>query len=95
MTQESLIELISSGVKHVSAIGCGRVGVSLSTLRRMSEAISISTDVLGFGPLDKSAQQDRISELQGLCSRLSHLPPSKFRVAKDIIEKLLEALAIE
>ena len=95
LTQESFAELIGLGVKHVSAIECGAVGVSLPTLRRMSKALSVPADVLLFGAPDEAEQQGRISELHGLFSRLSRLPSGKFRVVKDIIDKLLEALAME
>lgn len=33
LTQERLAELIGLGVKHLSAIECGAVGVSLATLK--------------------------------------------------------------
>lgn len=95
LTQETFAELIGLGVKHVSAIECGAVGVSLPTLRRMSEALSVPADVLLFGSPDESEQQYRTSELQILCTRLSRLPPNKFRIVKDIVDKLLEAMAME
>jgi len=95
LTQEAFAELIGLGVKHISAIECGAVGVSLPTLRRMSRALSVPADLLLFGPEDETEQQRRIPELQGLISRLSRMPPNKFRVVKDIVDKLLEALAIE
>ena len=34
LTQERLAELIGLGVKHLSAIECGAVGVSLATLKQ-------------------------------------------------------------
>ena len=95
LTQESFAELIGLGVKHVSAIECGSVGVSLPTLRRMSKALSVPADVLLFGAPDKTEQEGRTAELQGMLSRLSRLPYGKFRVVKEIIDKLLEALAME
>ena len=95
LTQETFAELIGLGVKHVSAIECGAVGVSLPTLRRMSRVLSVPADALLFGPPDETEQQGRVLELQALVSRLSRLPPNKFRVVKDIIDKLLEAMAIE
>ncbi|MDE7244404.1 MAG: helix-turn-helix domain-containing protein [Oscillospiraceae bacterium] len=95
LTQEAFAELIGLGVKHVSAIECGAVGVSLSTLRRMSKALSVPADLLLFGTADEIERQGRFSELQVLFSRLSRLPPNKFRVVKDIMDKLLEALAME
>ena len=95
LTQEAFAELIGLGVKHVSAIECGAVGVSLSTLRRMSMVLSVPADFLLFGTADEVARQECVPELRLLFSRLSRLPPNKFRVVKDIIDKLLEALAIE
>ena len=95
LTQEAFAEMIGLGVKHVSAIECGAVGVSLPTLRRMSKVLSVPADLLLFGIPDETEQQGRAAELQRLASRLSHLPPNKFRVVKDIIDKLLEALVAE
>lgn len=95
LTQEVFAERIGLGVKHVSAIECGAVGVSLSTLRRMSRVLSVPADVLLFGTTDEEEQQGRIVDVQMLFFRLSRLPPEKFRVVKEIIDKLLEALAVE
>lgn len=95
LTQEAFAELIGLGVKHVSAIECGAVGVSLPTLRRMCKALSVPADFLLFGRADEIERQGRFFELQTLFSRLSRLPPNKFRVVKDIMDKLLEALALE
>ena len=95
MTQETFAELVGLGVKHVSAIECGAVGLSLSTLRRMSIVLSVPADMLLFGPPDEVERQGRASELQVLFSKLSRLPANKFRVVKDIIDKVLEAMAIE
>ena len=95
LTQETFSELIGLGVKHISAIECGAVGVSLPTLRRMSKVLSVPADVLLFGPSDEAEHQSRTFELQRLFSRISRLPPNKFRVVKDIIDKLMEAMAIE
>lgn len=95
LTQEAFAELIGLGVKHVSAIECGAVGVSLSTLRRISQVLSVPADAILFGVPDKIEQDIRYSELQVLFSRLSRLPPNKFRVMKEIMDRLLEALALE
>lgn len=95
LTQETFAELIGLGVKHVSAIECGAVGVSLPTLRRMSKVLCVPADVLLFGASDETEQQSQSCELQALFSRFSRLPPNKFRVAKEIVDKLLEAFAME
>lgn len=95
LTQETFSELIGLGVKHVSSIECGAVGVSLSTLKQASTVLSIPADVLLFGEADETEQQYRTSELQLLFVRLSRLPSNKFNVVKDVIDRLLEAFAME
>jgi len=95
LTQEVFAEMIGLGVKHVSAIECGSVGVSLSTLRRISKVLSVPADAILFGTSDETVRQEQYSELQILVSRLSCLPPNKFRIVKEIIDRLLEALAID
>lgn len=94
LTQEVFSELIGLGVKHVSSIERGAVGVSLSTLKRVSTVLSIPADVLLFGETDETGQQKRTDEIQFLISRLSRLPPNKYIVVKDIIDRLLEVLVI-
>lgn len=95
LTQEAFAELIGLGVKHVSAMECGAVGVSLVTLRRISRALSVPADRLLFGESEEAERQSCDPELQALVSRLSRLPPGKFKAAKEMIAKLLEALAVE
>lgn len=95
LTQEAFAELIGLGVKHVSAIECGAVGVSITTLRKISQVLSVPADAILFGLPDEMVENAQHSELQVLSLRLSRLPPNKFRVVKDIIDKVLEALALE
>ena len=95
LTQEVFSELIGLGVKHVSSIECGAVGVSLSTLKQVSTVLSIPADVLLFGEVDETEQQNRTSELQLLIARLSRLPSSKFSVIKDVVDRLLVAFAMD
>lgn len=95
LTQEVFSELIGLGVKHVSSIERGVVGVSLSTLKRVSVVLSIPVDMLLFGEPNEVEQQKRASEIQLLISRLSRLPSKKFDLVKDIVDKLLEAFAVE
>lgn len=95
LTQEVFSEMIGLGVKHVSAIERGVVGVSLPTLKRVSDVLSIPADVLLFGEADKVERQKRTADIQLLMSRLSRLPPNKFSVVKEIIDRLLEALVTD
>ena len=87
--------MIGLGIKHVSSIECGAVGVSLSTLKQASTVLSIPADVLLFGEADETEQQYRTSELQLLFVRLSRLSPNKFNVVKDVVDRLLEAFAMD
>ena len=49
LTQEQLSEKIGIGVKSLSAIERGTVGVSLLTLRNICDALNVSSDALLFG----------------------------------------------
>ena len=49
LTQERLAELIGLGVKHLSAIECGAVGVSLATLKQLCVLLSVPADAILFG----------------------------------------------
>lgn len=95
LTQEVFSEMIGLGVKHVSAMERGAVGVSLSTLKRVSAVLSVPADVLLFGDADKTDQQKRTTDIQLLMSRLSRLPPNKFIVVKEIMDRLLEVLVTD
>ena len=94
LTQESFAELVGLGVKHISAIECGAVGVSLTTLRQMCKVLSVSADELVFGPADTTQQNERSREMQILTSRLSLLPANEFKAVKGLMDKALEAMAI-
>jgi len=94
LTQEVFAERIGLGVKHVSAIECGAVGVSLPTLRKVCKVLLVSSDSLLFDEMESGEAFAHNSEAQILMSRLLRLPVDKFRVVKDILDKLLEALTI-
>ena len=87
LTQERFSELIGLGPKSVSAVECGAVGVSLSTLQRICRVLSVSSDALLFGA---QAQNDAID----LVARLERLSPAQFQIASDLLNKLLEAFAL-
>ena len=85
LTQECLAELIGLGVKHLSAIECGAVGVSLATLKQLCVLLSVPADAILFG-IESAV-------LQFLTDRLSHLPDADFWATKEILDKLLEVMA--
>ena len=94
LTQESLAELVGLGVKHISAIECGAVGVSLTTLAQVCRVLAVSSDELIFGPPDTTQQDERIKEIQLLTSRLSLLPANEFKAIKELLDKAMELVAV-
>ena len=49
LTQQQFGELVSLGTKNVSAIERGIPGITVSTLKRICEKLSISSDTILFG----------------------------------------------
>ncbi len=87
-TQERFSELIGIGTKSLSAIERGTVGVSLLTLLRVCQVLSISSSSLLFEASHKN-------DVQSITERLEHLPPEQFSIARDILCKVLEAFSLE
>ena len=81
MTQEQLSELIGIGATSLSA-------VSLTTLRNICSALSVSSDSLLFG------ESHLNNDVQDLTDRLALLPPEKFELVSEVIAKLLAAFAM-
>lgn len=88
LTQEDFSEMIGLGVKHVSAMERGAVGVSLTTLKKVCTVLSISSDAILFGSVEKN-------DVDALTDRLKRLTPKQYRVAKAMMSNLLEAFAID
>lgn len=82
LTQECLAELIGLGVKHLSAIECGAVGVSLATLKQLCVLLSVPADAILFGIESSNSEAER-----------SGAPPSNFlRIASPICLTLISGL---
>jgi len=92
LTQETFAEMLGLGVKHVSAMERGAVGVSISTLKNASEILLVPVDFLLFDQIDDAEKQNHETEIQLIVTRLSRLSPKKFQVVKEILNKILEAL---
>lgn len=88
LTQDRFSELIGMGTKSVSALERGTVGISLSTLQRICQVLSISSDEILFG--NDIAEND----VQILTGRLAYLSSEQFEITKEILNKLFEAFAI-
>lgn len=87
LTQERFAELISLAPKNVSDIERGVVGISIGSLVRICEVLSIPSDDILFGHSANGTPRNNISE------RLDRLPQKQFEIALDIINKLFEAFS--
>ena len=67
LTQEQFGELVSLGTKNVSDIERGVAGITVSTLKRICEKLSISSDSILFANEAKN-------NVQVLAERLERLP---------------------
>ena len=85
-TQETLSEKIGIGVKSLSAIERGAVGVSLNTLKRICEVLAVSSNVLLF-------EQSQNNDVSCLTERLERLTPDQFEIVSAVVEKMLETFA--
>lgn len=86
LTQDRFAELVSLATKNVSDIERGVVGVSIGSLIRICQTLSISSDSILFG-------EEIENDVHGISDRLSKLPPEQFEIAVDIMNKLFEAFA--
>lgn len=92
LTQEKLAEILGIGDKHVSAIERGAVGLSLPTLMRICETLSVSADRVLFGNRDDDDQ--RSAAIRMLTERLERLPDRQFEAAKNVMDSVLAAMDI-
>ena len=89
LTQAQLSEAICIGDKSLSAIERGCTGVSLSTLKKTCEVLSITADSLIFGA--SAFESERDTEIQGLVSTLNRLTPSQYEIVKNILINVFAA----
>ena len=88
LTQERFSEMIGLEVKSLSTVECGNVGISMTTLRRICTALSISSDAILFPDTHKNDTSD-------LTKRLERLTPEQFEIAENMIRELLKAFALK
>ena len=86
-TQERFAEMIGLGPKSLSAIERGASGISLSALRRICQVLAIPSDDLLFYGNPKQDTSD-------IARRLERLSPAQYKVACDVMHKLLEAFSL-
>lgn len=88
LTQEQLSEMMGIGVKSLSAIERGVVGISLTQLKNVCEMLGESSDALIFGNSDNVDARD-------MTQRLERLTPEQYHIADSIMTKLLEAFRLK
>ena len=86
LTQEQLSERIGIGVKSLSAIERGTVGVSLTTLRKVCEELSVSSDALLFG----AGEGRDISDIVACLERMS---PEQLGLTREMMRVMLSAFS--
>ena len=87
LTQERLSELMGIGVKSLSAIERGTVGISLSALKRLCGILSVSSDTLIFGAAETN-------DTTGLLARIERLTPAQFSLVCTAVNTTIEAFAL-
>ena len=87
LTQETFSEMIGIGPKSLSAIERGTSGISLYTLRKMCDALSISSDSILFGSGSEN-------DVTALAERLGRLTPEQYEIANDMLNDLFRAFSL-
>ncbi|WP_280961265.1 helix-turn-helix domain-containing protein [Butyricicoccus faecihominis] len=83
LTQEQFGELVSLGTKNVSDIERGVAGITVSTLRRICEKLSISSDLIIIGDQGKN-------DVKYLAERLERLPPAQFAAVESFLNEVFQ-----
>lgn len=86
MTQEKLAELSGISTTYLGSIETGRCGITLTNLRNISRALSISTDLLIFGEVPEN-------DVEFLEEQLRNVSPEAFPAVKEVVEVQVKALA--
>ena len=88
LTQEQLSERIGIGVKSLSAIERGTVGVSLTTLRKICEELSVSSDALLFG----AGEGNDISDIVACLERMD---PEQLELTREMLRVMISAFSVK
>ena len=83
LTQEQFGELVSLGTKNVSDVERGVAGITVSTLKRICEKLSISSDSILFANTEKN-------DVQVLTERLERLPAAQYAAVESFINHVFE-----
>lgn len=87
-TQDQFSELLGIGSKSLSSIERGVVGVSLTTLLKICDALHISANALLY-------EQAQKNDANSITMQLQRLSPEQFQIASDVITNLIKAFSLE
>ena len=71
------------GTKNVSDIERGVAGITVSTLKRICEKMSVSSDYILFGERNQN-------DVEYITERLTRLPPKQFEAVKAFLDHVFE-----
>ena len=86
LTQEQFGEMMSLGTKNVSDIERGVAGITVSTLKRICEKLSISSDFILFGDNEKN-------DVAYLSEKLKRLTPEQFKIIETLLNQIFKMFA--
>lgn len=86
LTQEQFGELVSLGTKNVSDIERGVTGITLSTLKRICEKLSVSSDSILFAHQTKN-------DVGALTERLERLPSDRYAAVEAFVNSVFSLFA--
>ena len=87
LTQEELSEILDCSPQYVSLLENGRYGISLKMLRRLCEALNVSSDSILFPNQGRNC-------LDIISYKCSDLSDEQFRLLIEIINRYIEAVTL-
>lgn len=85
MTQEQLAECIDVSPQYISDLERGVVGISIPTLKRLCEKLSVSSDRILFG----CTQEHDFTPVAARCNLLSK---HQFTLLVEIVDRFIQAV---
>ena len=87
LTQQQFGEIVLLGTKNVSDIERGVTGITISTLKRICEKLSIPSDSIIFGDREKN-------DITYLSERLERLPPEQFEAVSEFLNGVFKLFSL-
>ena len=87
LTQENLAEILDCSPQYVSLMENGRYCISIKMLRRLCEALNVSSDSILFPNSEKNS-------LEIISYKCNDLSGEQFRLLMEIISRYIEAVTL-